>query len=313
MKNNKSHDESPAEEKIDDEVSIDEKTRKDFEETFDVLTKYFGWHEERRMKNNTLRIVSWNCHYGFYGEKPKAISEFDADILVIPECREMDMEESGYDKEHRDWWGDHKEATDNSGNVNKKNDLGVGVFWKDGITVTQMPQWKETLSKNNDFRYLVPYKVEGNFEPFTLIAVWTKNKMDAGDPLDYVQKAHAAVDHYKNIGLLDGRVVLIGDFNSNSIWDNNYRKECNHSALVEKLKQMEIKDCSGSLEKYNTYYYCYNSKEYSVVDDYCFASAKMSESAKFSVPNSNKWILENGAKRWRGLSDHCPIIVDFTF
>jgi exonuclease III len=279
----------------------------------DAIKKSRRLCEERRIKNTSLRIVSWNCHYGFYDEKLKAIKEFDADILVIPECREMDMEESGYDKEHRNWWGDHKEATDNSGNVNIKNDLGVGVFWKDGITVTQLPQWRETLSKNNDFRYLIPYKVEGNFELFTLIAVWTKNKMDAGDPLDYVQKAHAAVDHYKSIGLLDGRLVLIGDFNSNSIWDNRYRKECNHSALVEKLKQMEINDCSGSLEKYNTYFYSYNGKEYSVIDDYCFASAKMSESAKFSVPDSDKGIPENGTKRWRGLSDHCPIIVDFAF
>jgi len=277
------------------------------------MKKAHRHYEERKMKNNALRIVSWNCHYGFYGEKTKVLKEYDADILVIPECREMDMEESGYVEKYRDWWGDHKEATDNSGNVNKKNDLGVGVFWKDGITVTQLPQWKETLSKNNDFRYLIPYKVEGNFELFTLIAVWTKNKMDVCDPLDYVQKAHAAVDHYKSIGLLDGLVILIGDFNSNSIWDNCYRKEYNHSALVKKLKQMEIKDCSGSFEKYNTYYYYYNSKEYSVVDDYCFASAKMYKSAKFSVPDSDKWISENGKKRWRGLSDHCPIIIDFTF
>jgi exonuclease III len=266
------------------------------------------------MGNNVLRIVSWNCHYGFDGEKPNAIKEFKADILVIPECREMDMDDSGYDKEHRNWWGDHKEAKDKLDTINKEKDLGIGVFWKDGITVTRLDEWDNLLSKNSDFRYLIPYKVKGNFEPFTLIAVWTKNKMGAGDPLDYVQKAHAAVDYYyKNLDWFSGRVVLIGDFNSNSTWDNRYRKECNHSALVEKLKQIEIEDCSCSLEKdnYNTYYYYHNSNEYSVIDDYCFASAKMSDSAKFSVPNSDQWILTNGVKRWRGLSDHCPIIVDF--
>jgi exonuclease III len=256
-----------------------------------------------------MKIVSWNCHYGFDGKKPKTIKEYNADILVIPECREMDMKESGYDEKHRYWWGDHKETKD------KLKALGVGVFWKDGITITPLPEWEKTLSENSDFRYLIPYTVEGNFESFTLIAVWTKNKIDAGDPLDYIQKAHAAVDYYKSIGLLNGLVVMIGDFNSNSIWDNCYRKECNHSALVEKLKQMEIKDCSSSLDKnkYNTYYYYHNNKESYVIDDYCFASDKIAKSSKFTVPSSDEWTSENGVKRWRGLSDHCPISVEFNF
>jgi len=265
-----------------------------------------------------MRIVSWNCHYGFNGKKPETIKEYKADILVIPECREIDMEGSGYDEKHRDWWGDHKEATEKLRKLNKENDLGVGIFWKDGITVTQLPEWKESLCKNSDFRYFIPYKVEGDFDSFTLIAVWMKNKIVVGDPLDHVQKkiANAIVDHYESIGLLDfgGRVVLVGDFNCNSIWDDRYRKERNHSALVEKLKQMGIEDYSGSFEKdtYNTYYYYHNGKEHCVVDDYCFASVKMTESAKFSVPVSDEWTLANGVKHWRGLSDHCPIIVDFT-
>jgi exonuclease III len=262
-----------------------------------------------------MKIVSWNCHYGFDKEKSQTIKELNADILVIPECREIDMNNPGYDEKHRYWYGDHKEAKNNLGEINEKKDLGIGVFWNDGITVNQLLEWENSLSKNSDFRYLIPYKIEGNFESFTLIAVWTKNKMDVSDPLDYVQKAHAAVDHYKSIGLLNNRVVLIGDFNSNSIWDNRYRKDYNHSALVKKLKKLGIKNCSDSFgnDKYNTYYYYYNNKEYCVVDDYCFASAKISELAHFSVPGLDEWTSENGIKRWRGLSDHCPIIVDFDF
>jgi exonuclease III len=258
-----------------------------------------------------MRIVSWNCHYGFDGKKPEAIKEYEADILVIPECREIDMKSSGYDEKHSDWYGDHKEATDTLGNTNKEKDLGIGVFWKDGITVARLTEWDNTLSKESDFRYLVPYKVEGNFEPFTLIAVWTKNKTDVSDPLDYVQKAHAAVDHYKSIDLLNGRVILIGDFNSNIIWNDRYRKEWNHSALVEKLEKLGINECFFPLEKdeYHTFIY-YHNKEFRVVDDYCFASADLAKSAKLSVPGSDKWTIENGAKRWNG-SDHCPIIVDF--
>ena len=85
-----------------------------------------------------LRIVSGNCHYGFDGKKSEAIKKYGADILVIPECREMDMKGSGYNEQHRDWYGDHKEATDTLGNINKEKGLGIGVFWKDGINMEQL-------------------------------------------------------------------------------------------------------------------------------------------------------------------------------
>jgi len=261
-----------------------------------------------------MRIVSWNCHYGFDGEKPKAIKKFDADILVIPECRKMDMDNYGYKEKQRDWYGDHKEATE-KGEINIEKDLGVGLFWKDGIIVEQLPKWKNSLKDNCNFRYLIPYEVKGNFEPFTLIAVWTKAKYIAGenDRLEYVQKAHAAVDYYNDLGLLNGRVILIGDFNSSPIWNDCYREEQNHSKLVEKLEKIGIKECSSLIgNKNNTYIYYTKNGEKQVIDDYCFVSDKIAK-AGLSVPDINTWTKKNGVKRWHGLSDHCPIIVDFTF
>jgi len=262
-----------------------------------------------------MKIVSWNCHYGFDEKKLETIKEYNADILVIPECREKDMEVSGYDKNNYDWYGDHKEAENLAENIRADRDLGIGVFWKDGIKIDQKQEWKDDLRHNSDFRYLVPYKVEGNFETFTLIAVWTKNviKTDKNDCLDYVQKAHAAVDKYKSSGLLNGRIVLIGDFNSNVIWDKSYKEGKNHSALVKKLKENEIIDCSdiNGENKQSTFYYYTKTGENQVIDDYCFASTDLGKSAKLSIPGSDEWTQENGVKRWRGLSDHCPIIVDF--
>jgi len=261
-----------------------------------------------------MKIVSWNCHYGFDGKKPDIIKKFEPDILIILECREKDMEGSGYDKKNRDWYGDHKEAEKLSENIRAERDLGIGVFWKDGINMEQKKEWKEDLRYKNDFRYLVPYKVEGNFESFTLITVWTKDviKTEKNDLLDYVQKAHAAVDHYNSIGLLNGHIILIGDFNSNVIWDDQYKKGRNHSALVDKLKEKKIIDCSNINEenKQSTFYYYTKTGENQVIDDYCFASADLAKLAKFSVPKPDTWTPENKVKRWNG-SDHCPIIVDF--
>jgi exonuclease III len=263
------------------------------------------------MSNNKLRIVSWNCHYGFDVEKSNVIKEFDADILVIQECRRMDMENYGNDKEHWDWYGDHKEAKE-KGEINTEKDLGIGLFWKDGIIIEQLPEWKNSFKDNCNFRYLIPYKVKGNFEPFTLIVVWTKAKYITGenDRLEYVQKAHAAIDHYNDLGLLINQVILIGDFNSSPIWNDCYREGQKHSNLVEKLEKIGIKECSflGG-NKNNTYIYYTKEGEKPVVDDYCFASDKIVK-ADLSVPDI--WTIKNGIKHWHG-SDHCPIIVDFTF
>lgn len=270
-----------------------------------------------------MKIVSWNCCCGFLGDKIKAIKEFNADILVIPECREMDMEETktDYDENHRKWSGDHKEAKNILGKVNKAKDRGIGVFWGKDIVISRFPDWKEKWKKESNFRYFVPHSVKSvdeKFNPFTLITVWTKDviKTDKNDRLAYVQKAHAAVDYYKSIGLLNGRVILIGDFNSNDIWNDRYPEEWKHSTLVKKLEQLGIKDCSSSFaeNEFNTYYYYHKKKEYRVIDDYCFASADLVKSTKpitFTVPKSDEWKEKNGIKRWRGLSDHCPIIVDF--
>jgi len=261
-----------------------------------------------------MRIVSWNCHYGLTPEKVKAINVYGANILVIPECREMDMKESGYDENHRDWYGDHKEVENLPENIQADRDLGIGVFWTNELKIARKEEWDNDLRYNSDFRYLVPYKVEGNFEPFTLITVWTKNKSDASDPLDYVQKAHAAIDQYKKIGLLNGRVVLIGDFNSNVIWDNYYQKGWKHSDLVKKLEEIGILNCSKFSEedKYCTYHYNTNKGRKQVIDDYCFASKDLAITATYTPPKVDDWKDINKVKRWNGLSDHCPIIVDIT-
>lgn len=261
-----------------------------------------------------MKIVSWNCHYGFLDYKADVIKKYNADILIIPECREQDMEIYG-DEKHRDWYGDHLEAKTEEG-INKTNDFGIGVFWKKGITINRLPEWDKNLSANSDYRYLIPYIVYGKFEPFTLIAVWTKNSYankNQNDRLDYVLKAHAAVEHYEDIGLLNGRVIIIGDFNSDTVWDGEYPKDKNHTSLIDKLKKNKIFNCTTiSGEKNNsTYYYYTKNKEKQVVDDHCFASDKIAKTAKVFVPGATEWKPDsNGNKHWNG-SDHCPICVEF--
>jgi exonuclease III len=240
-----------------------------------------------------MKIVSWNCNLGFEGMKPEIIKEFNADILIIPECREMDMESSGYDEKHRDWYGDHKEAKDKLGKINTQNDLGVGVFWKEGITVTP-------LDKNSDFRYVIPYKVQGNFEPFTLFGVWTKSSKFGLYAYDknVIQAVNAP--EYKT--LFNEGAVLIGDFNTFAKKDNGRLFD-----LQKELSQMT--NCTEGTEFHEkpTFF----KEEYGFgIDDFCFVSEAIKKKNKINVNVPNGWDEKN---RWKGLSDHCPIIVDFDF
>jgi exonuclease III len=99
--------------------------------------------------------------------------------------------------------------------------------------------------------------------------------------------------------------------------DDCYRQDRNHTALIEKLGKAGIINCfkkdnedSGNCEQ-ATYYYYYKGKEKKVIDDYCFASTKLANSAKLTIPDANEWMeTDKGKKQWHG-SDHCPIIVDF--
>jgi endonuclease/exonuclease/phosphatase family metal-dependent hydrolase len=241
-----------------------------------------------------MRIVSWNCHYGFDGEKPETIKKLDADILVVQECKEEDGDRLSYAKERGDWYGDGLESTGDP-----KKSLGVGVFCKEGITITRLPEWDKSLRNDKRFRYLVPYKVEGKFGSFTLFAVWTKGKIktDADDTHEYTEKAHAAIQQYHDTGLLNGRVVLIGDFNTGSI-QGTYNAE-RYEKLKRAFAEKKFQNCANGQEWVPTFF----RGSGSWLDDHCFASSDI-QVVSFGIGNSDYW---------RKYSDHCPIIVDFDF
>jgi len=240
-----------------------------------------------------IKIVSWNCHYGFDKNKPEAIKKYEADILVIPECREMDMEVHGYDRKHRDWYGDHKESKDRNGKVNEEKDLGIGVFWKDGITLTRLLEGDDTSKKENRFRYVVPYKVEGKFKQFTLVAVWTK-----AEPFYYDRNVVEAVKWYKPKGLFDINTIIIGDFNTFDKGDNMRLDD-----LEKKLSPMINYAKNTEFHKEPTYY---STRDGFGIDDFCFVSENF-DGKNIKFITHNKWDENN---RWNG-SDHCPISVEF--
>ena len=220
-----------------------------------------------------MRIVSWNCHYGFTPEKAQAINVFGADILVIQECTQTD-----YDKEKSEW-SSHDFYCDG-----EDSNLGVAILSNKFVIA------RDDFDKKN--RYVIPYKITGAKESFVLYAVWTKK------PLDNKSSYHTPV--YKVLSGLSSpneNTIFIGDFNTGSI------QGATNAHWYDELKcEFENKDfvnCANEQEWMPTFF---RGNSF-WLDDHCFATND-SKIISFGIGNSNYW---------RKYSDHCPIIVDFDF
>ena len=252
-----------------------------------------------------MRIVSWNCCKGLYKNKADTFieilekSENIPDILLIQECYENDCENLKF--VNKTWFGDKKDSY-----------LGIGVF-------SNKYKIERMLEHNIIYRYIIPYKIsnaEFN-ESFILFAVWTKNVCC---DYPYIGQIYGAINYPGYRNLFNNNVVIIGDFNANKIWDEE-NKKINNPTFLEVVNRLAEKDihsiyhekfpCDFGNEKHMTHYNNKTKKFYHI--DYCFASDELAKSSNVTIPNHNsdEWKEKNDTKRWRGLSDHCPIIVDF--
>ena len=169
---------------------------------------------------------------------------------------------------------------------------GVAVCTFNGWTVTP-------VAKNPAVPGIfLPVKIDGPVT-FNLMAVWTMSKGK------YIESLKPALEEYKDF-LLPGNSVILGDFNSNKIW-NKIHKTFNHTDTVEKLRDgfdhisayHNFFNENQGAERTPTFFEQRNQqKPYHI--DYCF------------VPKS--WHIENVEvgtfDEWSGVSDHCPLIVD---
>lgn len=104
------------------------------------------------------------------------------------------------------------------------------------------------------------------------------------------------------------RIILAGDFNSNTIWDKP-RREGNHTTVVNFLKKRNIfstyhhyhNQIQGE-EQDNTFYlFRHEDKRYHI--DYCFASTHFMN--RLQAVEVGKYHY------WKQYSDHVPLIVAF--
>ncbi len=224
-----------------------------------------------------------------FRKKAEFILAYKPDILIIPECEHPDklLFKNGKIKpESTLWFGQ---------NQNK----GLGIFSYRGFELKVLDAYNES------FKTIVPITLSKGQLSFNLFAVWANNPKDADG--HYITQVWKAIHHYDTI-ISNNKTILIGDFNSNTIWDKP-RREGNHSTVVRKLEEKEIfsvyhkhfKQTQGKEKHHTLFMYRHRDKPYHI--DYCFASIDMLQHLKsVEIGDYDFWLK---------YSDHVPLIIKF--
>lgn len=235
-----------------------------------------------------MKLITWNCNMAFR-KKVEYILMHNPDIVVIPECESPEkliFKDVNFSPKDIVWFG-------------KNQSKGLGVFSYSDYKLKLLD------CHNPDFKNILPILVTGGKIDFVLFAIWANNPEDKDG--QYITQIWKAINFYEDV-LSTNKTILIGDFNSNSIWDKP-RREGNHTTLVEKLESKDIFSAyhkyynqkQGKEEHSTLFMYRHRDKPYHI--DYCFASNYFTE---------NLESVEIGAyDDWIKHSDHLPLIVEF--
>ena len=232
-----------------------------------------------------MKVVSWNCN-GAFRKKFNTLLDFNADIYIIQECENpaesKDLEYKSWAKNYL-WIGDSK---------NK----GLAVFVKEEINLQPL-DWTNNF-KDHSVKHFLPCLINNDFQ---LLAVWThqNNSPNFGYIGQFWKYLQVNKNKFK-------KIIIAGDFNSNTIWDE-WDRWWNHSDVIKELEEINIESLyhkyfneSQGKETKPTFFLQRNlSKPYHI--DYCFSSNEFTSNLKkVEVPNFDQW---------RHLSDHVPMII----
>ena len=234
-----------------------------------------------------MKIITWNCNMAFR-KKADFILAHKPDILIVPEC------------EHPD------KLKFNTETPKPTDILWFGMNRNKGIGIFSYTKFKFKLlnTHNPNLRMIIPIGVTGGKYDFTLYAIWANNPEDPDG--QYIEQVWKAIQHYDQD--LNNTTILIGDFNSNSIWDRKHR-ESNHSNVVKFLESKDIfssyhlfhKQIQGKEKHPTLYMYRHQDKPYHI--DYCFVSK--------DIARKIKSVEIGDFDFWSKHSDHVPVIVTF--
>ncbi len=229
-----------------------------------------------------MRLVTWNCNGGFRRKLDQA-DALNADVLVIQECEDPSSSTAAY----RDWAGEYLWS---GSNKNK----GIGIFAKNGLGLEALNWDAETFA-----RFLAA-RIGGRLD---ILAVWTQNSSPSS--LAYIGQFWQYLQIHRPS--LHADTVILGDFNSNSIWDKRGRK-WNHSNCVQELEadgftslyHLARGEAQGQETAPTFYLHRHLSRPFHI--DFCFAHQS-------KLPPGWDDLTVGNPEEWLRYSDHMPITI----
>jgi hypothetical protein len=225
-----------------------------------------------------MRLVTWNCCRGKIVAKAPHALALAPDVLVMPECAKPAADDSRWL-----WMGE---------NPNQ----GLGVWAREGTSLRRLPGRPDVP------RFAFPVEVGGP-EPFFLLAIWSL----ADKPHPYVKAVIRAVETYADV-IASRPSVVMGDFNSNAIWNRKTPGSRDHGYLVSLLAELGLVSAyhrftgeAHGAETQPTFYLTWN-RLLPLHIDYCFLPREWA--ARLAC------VRVGGYDDWCTVSDHRPLVVD---
>ncbi|HEY9660122.1 MAG TPA: endonuclease/exonuclease/phosphatase family protein [Allocoleopsis sp.] len=212
-----------------------------------------------------MKIVTWNCAMAL-DKKFEVLSILDCDLMVIQECSRKSIERiNAYEGYSAVWYGENK---------NK----GLGI-------VARSP-WKIIESRELGLKWILHSVVTGPIK-VDLIGVWT-HKTESRETR-YIRQVLGLIDILESSERSEN-IILLGDFNSNSIWDLDYNGS-GHSLAVERLSNLSLYSAyhkyfneeHGQETRPTLYFRKRKSSAFHI--DYIFLSSPLIQSLKSSSKN----------------------------
>ena len=236
-----------------------------------------------------MKIITWNCN-GAFRKKYHLFDNTPYDVLVVQECEDPKYST----KEYKRWASNYLW-------IGTNKNKGLGIFVKDNQTL-KLLNWSDKNSnyQNEMLELFLPIKVDN----IIIVGVWTKHAKSEvfgyiGQFWKYLQLHKKKLDNEK--------VIILGDFNSNKIWDK-WDRWWNHSDCVKELEDLKIKSLYHLLtdekqgEESKPTFFLQRKLEKKYHIDYVFLSESLiTKNTNLSIGEAETW-LEN--------SDHLPIFTN---
>lgn len=215
-----------------------------------------------------MRIVSWNCNGKFREKRHYLYAHYPADMYLIQECENPEKYDISYSGI---WLGDN-------------NNRGLGVYIKQDLP------WSKINIDSHEKKWFCPVQVGA----YIIIAIWAKSP--------YIEEV---VDYFLfHESVLQKNVILMGDLNSNVIWDRK-RGQRDHSSFNRLVGKYGLVSAYHTLtdekfghEQMPTFYlYRHLDRPYHI--DYAYLRQK--NLVGFGVGAADDWL---------SYSDHVPIWLD---